>query len=294
MGSRPLYPPMAHPAGNYQPFSGLNPSSLAYSRPQALVLARPPLATVHRSPQPGALHKLQSHPQSSISSVTSGSSDASDNKICAPPHHSRSKLQADRRRFEFSTSGTSRTVDGGNARLTNWPETDEERPVIIRYIPPDDEPMAEDDHAVWILCWLSCMDPFHSLFSYIFSLFALIGLVLFWPLRLCRKGDAFSTVLVRTIAPVFCNHLRLICAPSATTAHDFDFSAPRLMLVHLALPIVSLALAFFAWVAAVFWLFALMMGNPDGTEKRDDGRATVLGARNYLEKYLLSALRNEP
>ncbi|RMZ76819.1 hypothetical protein DV738_g4665, partial [Chaetothyriales sp. CBS 135597] len=172
---------------------------------------------------------------------------------------------------------------------------EENRTVIIQYIPPDDdEIIEEDDHAVWILCWLSCMDPFHSLFSCLFSLFAFVGLVLFWPLRICRQGDPFSTVLIRTIAPVFWNHLKQIYAPSAKKAHDFDFSAPRLMLVHLVLPIVSFGMAFFAWVAAVFWLFTLTMGNPDGTEKRDDGRATVLGARNYLEKYLLSALKNEP
>ncbi len=76
-------------------------------------------------------------------------------------------------------------------------------------------------------------------------------------------------------------------------AHTFDFSPSALILVHIASPIISLALAFFAWIAAVFWLFAIMMGNPDGTERRDDGRATVLGARNYLERYLLSALKNK-
>ncbi|RMZ90700.1 hypothetical protein DV736_g2078, partial [Chaetothyriales sp. CBS 134916] len=292
MDSQSLPPPMAHPAGNYQPFRGLNTSFPAYSHPQPPALARPPLAYVHRSPLPGVLPRLQSHPQSSISSVTSGSSDGSDNKTNAPPHRSWSKSQSDQGRFELSTNGPSRTING-NSRLANWSETYENRPIVIQYIPPDDEAVEERDHALWILCWLSCLDPFHSIFSCIFSVFALIGLILFWPLRLCHKGDPFSTVLVRTIAPVFWNHLRLIYAPSAKKAHGFDFSAPRLMLVHLALPIVSLAMAFFAWVAAVFWLFALMMGNPDGTEKRDDGRATVLGARNYLEKYLLTAIKNE-
>ena len=86
----------------------------------------------------------------------------------------------------------------------------------------------------------------------------------------------------------------MIYAPSVNRAHTFDFSPTALILVHIAAPIVSLALAFFAWIAAVFWLFAIIMGNPDGTEKRDDGRATVLGARNYLQRYLLGALRNKP
>ena len=84
----------------------------------------------------------------------------------------------------------------------------------------------------------------------------------------------------------------MIYAPSVKRAHTFDFSPTALILIHVASPFVSLVLAFCAWIAAVFWLFALIMGNPDGTEKRDDGRVTVLGLRNYMEKYLLNALRD--
>jgi cytochrome bd-type quinol oxidase subunit 1 len=64
-----------------------------------------------------------------------------------------------------------------------------------------------------------------------------------------------------------------------------------LMFVHVLSPILSMGVAFFSWISAVFWLFAIVMGNPDGTEKRDDGRATVIMVRNWWEKYFLSALR---
>ena len=42
-------------------------------------------------------------------------------------------------------------------------------------------------------------------------------------------------------------------------------------------PFFSIAILLFAWTAAFFWVFAMVMGNPDGTERKDDGRAAVLG-----------------
>jgi hypothetical protein len=139
--------------------------------------------------------------------------------------------------------------------------------------------------------WLSCLDPFHSLFSCFFSIFILIGLVILTPVRLCQKESSLSTSLIRTIAPIFRHHLQMMYAPSVKNAHTFDFKPATLILVHAASPLLSFGVAFFSWIAAVFWLFAIIMGNPDGTEKRDDGRATVLMIRNWWEKYLLSAIR---
>lgn len=53
----------------------------------------------------------------------------------------------------------------------------------------------------------------------------------------------------------------------------------------------SIGVALTTWVAACFWIFAAMLGNPDGTERKDDGRAAVLGVRNWWERWLLRALR---
>jgi hypothetical protein len=119
----------------------------------------------------------------------------------------------------------------------------------------------------------------------------LIGLIIIAPLRMFQKEYSFSTSLIRTVAPVFRNHLQMLCAPSVKQAHTFDFSPGMLMFVHVLSPILSMGVAFFSWISAVFWLFAIVMGNPDGTEKRDDGRATVIMVRNWWEKYFLSALR---
>lgn len=53
---------------------------------------------------------------------------------------------------------------------------------------------------------------------------------------------------------------------------------------------VSFGVSIAEWVAASFWLFAFTMGNPDGTERGDDGRATVLAVRDWWERYLLQAV----
>lgn len=80
-------------------------------------------------------------------------------------------------------------------------------------------------------------------------------------------------------------------APSISHAHTFDFSPVRLILVQVVSPLLSIGVSISAWIAAVFWLFTLTMGNPDGTERRDDGRATVLMIRNWWEKFFLTAIR---
>jgi hypothetical protein len=83
----------------------------------------------------------------------------------------------------------------------------------------------------------------------------------------------------------------MLCAESAGRRHDLHYQPATLVFVYLAAPILSFGVAIAAWVSASFWIFAIIMGNPDGTERRDDGRATVLGVRNWWEKYLLSAVR---
>ena len=79
-------------------------------------------------------------------------------------------------------------------------------------------------------------------------------------------------------------------AESAYSAHELDFKAERLIAIQIASPVISAGVAIGEWVAAPFWIFAIIMGNPDGTERRDDGRATVLAVRNWWEHCLLKAV----
>ena len=83
----------------------------------------------------------------------------------------------------------------------------------------------------------------------------------------------------------------MLCAASAEDCHVLNCRPTSLIAVYLAAPILSLGVAIAAWVSASFWIFAIIIGNPDGTEGRDDGKATVLAVRNWWERYLLSAVR---
>lgn len=138
---------------------------------------------------------------------------------------------------------------------------------------------------------MSFLDPIHCLFSALVAIIALLILLVSLPVLLCRPQSSLSTSLIRVIAPVFRHHLQMLCAPSVDNAHTFDFSPVGLVLVQLTSPILSIGVALVSWIVAVFWLFALIMGNPDGTEKRDDGRAAVLMVRDWWERYFLYAIR---
>ena len=67
------------------------------------------------------------------------------------------------------------------------------------------------------------------------------------------------------------------------------YSAPKLVLVHLLSPFISLGVAAAVWVAAGFWCYAAIIGDPDGTHGKDDGRAAVLGVQVWWEGWLLRA-----
>ncbi|KIX94544.1 uncharacterized protein Z520_09590 [Fonsecaea multimorphosa CBS 102226] len=190
-----------------------------------------------------------------------------------------------------SSSASQHSAKKGNLEE---PPIIEDNSAVFRYI--QEKSVAEDvatesDHALWILMWMSFLDPFHCLFSAIFSIFAVLIIMLFAPLRLCRKECSPSISLVRMVGPVFRNHLQMIFAQSLDNAHTFEFSPVCLVLVHIVSPLISVGNAIAAWIVAVFWVFAIIMGNPDGTERRDDGRASVLLLRDWWERCLLFAIR---
>ncbi|KAK5944584.1 hypothetical protein PMZ80_003866 [Knufia obscura] len=149
----------------------------------------------------------------------------------------------------------------------------------------------ENDHAMWVLFWLSCLDPLHSFACCLFTLFVTFGLVLASPIRLVHKQNSFGDQLIRTVAPLFKNHLEMMYAVSVEYAFEWDFRPGMLIIVHLIAPLISMGVAVAAWITGAFWVFANIMGNPDGTERRDDGADAVLAVRNWWESCLLKAIR---
>jgi len=230
-----------------------------------------------------------------VSSDESGSSTASENERYLHNKQYQYSPQVERGtwkepvRHSYQPSQNGANLHRGSHTRS---ELVEDNSTVFRYIQPEaGEEAKENDHAFWILIWLSFLDPFHCIFSALYSIFALFTIILLLPLRLCRRECSPTITLVRMVGPLFRNHLQMIFAKSLDHAHTFEFSPACLVLINLVSPIISLGNAIAAWVVAVFWLFAIIMGNPDGTEKRDDGRATVLMLRDWWEKCLLSAVR---
>jgi hypothetical protein len=78
-----------------------------------------------------------------------------------------------------------------------------------------------------------------------------------------------------------------------------NYNGPLLVVVHLLSPLVSIGIAISAWVSAVFWFYAAILGDPGGVENRNgqypkdcnDGRASVLVVRAWWKNWLIKALR---
>ena len=160
---------------------------------------------------------------------------------------------------------------------------------IFRYFQEQEGHTQEDDHAISVLAFLSTLDPLYSTITAFYSI--LIGLIFLIcsPICICNRSFSPGNNIIRSLAPLLKKHLQFIHAKSIEELHALDFSPTKLVLVHAISPVLSVGVAISAWVAACFWLFALMMGNPDGTERGDDGRATVLNLRNWWERFLLSS-----
>ncbi len=64
-----------------------------------------------------------------------------------------------------------------------------------------------------------------------------------------------------------------------------------LILVNLFGPAYAAGIAVAAGVAAVFWCFAAILGDPGGKDGKDVGRAAVLGVRGWWEAWLGRGVR---
>ena len=187
---------------------------------------------------------------------------------------------------KLTQANTPQSMSDGERR------TRDDNSAVFRYIQEQEQQEQEDEHAIAVVAFLSTLDPLYSAFSAIYS--TLIGIIflLASPLCLCDKSFSAGRSVVRLLAPVLRKHLKLIHATSINELHNLDFSPTKLILVHAISPVLSIGVAISAWIAACFWLFALMMGNPDGTERSDDGRVTVLNLRDWWEKFLLSSAKS--
>ena len=125
----------------------------------------------------------------------------------------------------------------------------------------------------------------------IWSLLITFFTVLTYPLRLFSASrQPLSHELRSLLARSNRLQLRAIYSVNITQGK----SVSSLLLVHALSPFIAMAVSLGAWAVALYWVFAAMIGDPDGTEGGNDGRATVLGLRAYWEMWLCKAMIQLP
>ncbi|RDW90449.1 uncharacterized protein DSM5745_02224 [Aspergillus mulundensis] len=111
-----------------------------------------------------------------------------------------------------------------------------------------------------------------------------------------NSEDAVLMLLCDLLVPQLHIHERLIGLrpqsvnnegeQSSDNDYGEDYSIGGLIMVLLLSSLTSFGLLLLAWIAAFFWIFAMILGNPDGTERKDDGRAAVLGVSRWWRLWL--------
>ncbi len=141
--------------------------------------------------------------------------------------------------------------------------------------------------------YLSTLAPILALPLSLYTLLtAILLLLVLYPLRFCTSQWPSPTSFHRFLSPPPLLQLGLICSPHDTsTAHNLTVNRIlTLVVVNVLSPIYAMAIAGAAWVAAVFWAYTAILGNPDGKEERDDGREAVLAVRGWWERWLVQGL----
>ncbi len=139
---------------------------------------------------------------------------------------------------------------------------------------------------------MSSLAPLLSLPIALYTLLITIILLLLSPFCFCMKQWPLTARFYHFLSPSPRLELYLIFSVHDATT----FSSPstgnviRLILANIFTPIYAMAIAVAAWVAAVFWTYTAILGNPDGKEDRDDGREAVLAVRGWWERWLLQGL----
>jgi hypothetical protein len=137
---------------------------------------------------------------------------------------------------------------------------------------------------------LSLPIPLLSLATAGYTIFALVAVVISAPLRCCPPSPFFRTTsfaaqLGRLLVPAL--RLHEVVAGSAERSPDHEiFSTGHLVGILLLSPLVSLGLLLAVGTAAAFWVFAMVLGDPNGMERKDDGRAAVLSVNAWWQKWL--------
>lgn len=158
----------------------------------------------------------------------------------------------------------------------------------------DDIRHVQEEKAWKILLFLSGPCVVLSVANMIWTLISLIVTIMTQPVRLCARRPTFGQQLGGLVGPALNLHLESIYTflpPHAD--EDTSYQPGMLVVVMLLSPLLSLGMMLAAWVTAIFWAGSGVVGDPSGTDKRDDGRETVLTLRNWWEVWLVRSIRED-
>ncbi|MCJ1280772.1 hypothetical protein MMC26_000089 [Xylographa opegraphella] len=142
-----------------------------------------------------------------------------------------------------------------------------------------------DQHLKRILLHLSIISPFLTVVLSVYALASLAVLSVVYPLRYCTSRKPLDQQLSEALHPQIRWQLRLIHSNHSTSSSTHT---PMLILVSIFSPIYAVGIAGASWVAAVFWFYSAILGDPQGANRLDnDGRAAVRGVRGWWERWLV-------
>ncbi|KAH7398715.1 hypothetical protein DE146DRAFT_498976 [Phaeosphaeria sp. MPI-PUGE-AT-0046c] len=146
---------------------------------------------------------------------------------------------------------------------------------------------APEEKAWQLLFFLSGPCALLSIVITFWTFLALLVSLALAPLKVFTKRPPLSTQLTTFLAPALNLQLHLVYSHNASQ----EYSAPMLVVIHLLSPIIAFGVAIASWTAAGFWFFSSILGDPGGHDGRNDGKESILGVRNWWERWLSRGLR---
>lgn len=171
------------------------------------------------------------------------------------------------------------------------------RPVTDRVAYLEDDELDEsrelqERNAVKILLFLSGPVVVLSFLNAIWTLISVVITTLAQPVRLCARRPNFGQQLGGLLGPALNLQLKSIYTPLPPHAdEDLSYRPGMLLVVQFLSPFHSLGIMLASWVIWIYWISSAVVGDPAGTDKRDDGRETALMLRDWWEGWLVKSMR---
>lgn len=228
----------------------------------------------------GSMSSMERSNKSPVRSVDAGAKRSSRGS-------ERNKLPRGSRDLEKGGAGTRRSRDrhhySGGSRRTY---TEEDEAAEAKRI--------QEAKALKILLFLAMPCVALSFLNAIWTFISLIITLFSQPVRLCARRPSFGQQLGGLLGPSLNLQLKCIYTPLPPHANeDTTYHPWMLVMVQLLSPFLSLGVMIAAWVTAAFWISSLVVGDPSGLDRRDDGNDTVLALRTFWEKWLYRSIRDE-